>query len=56
MFVDDVADKLLHQVFEGDDPGRAAVLVDHDRQLQTAFLQPMQQRVQGHGGWHEHRL
>ncbi len=33
VLVADVADQLLHQVFERDDAGRAAVLVDHDRQV-----------------------
>ena len=55
MFIDNVADEFLHQVFEGDDPGRAAVLIDHDRQLQTMLLQPVEQRVQSNGGRHQHR-
>jgi hypothetical protein len=42
VFVDDVTDKLLHQVFEGDDSRRAAVLVDHHCQLQASFLQPVE--------------
>jgi hypothetical protein len=39
VFVDDIADELLHQVFEGDQPGCAAVLVGYDGQLQPSLLE-----------------
>ena len=32
----DLADNLLHEVLEGDQPGGTAVLVDHDRDLLLA--------------------
>ena len=41
-----LADKLLHQIFDGHDPGRPAELVDHDRHLQRHPLQDVQQRIQ----------
>ena len=43
MFIDDVADEFLHEVFERDDPGRAAVLVDHHGELQAPLLQQINQ-------------
>src|SRR5215212_4560204 len=56
VFIHEVADEFFHQVFEGDDPGCAAVLVNHNCQLQTAFLEQMQQWVDGDGGRYEYRL
>ena len=36
--VDDVAHQLLEEVLERDQPGRAAVLVDHDRHVELLLL------------------
>ena len=36
--VDDLADQLLDEVLEGDEPGGAAVLVDDDRQVELLLL------------------
>ena len=38
VLVDDLADQLLDQVLEGDQPGGAAVLVDHDRHVELLGL------------------
>ena len=46
VLVVDVADDLLDEVLQGDDPGRAAVLVDHDRELQPLLAQQVQQGVE----------
>ena len=47
--VDDLADQLLDEVLERDQPGRAAVLVDHDRQVELAVLHLAEQA--GDAAW-----
>ncbi|CAM5437629.1 hypothetical protein STENM36S_08984 [Streptomyces tendae] len=54
MLVADLADELLDDVLQGDDAGRAAVLVDHDRDGLLA-AQPGEQRPYGQGLGDEQR-
>src|SRR5205807_7642543 len=42
VLVADLADDLFDQVFDGDEPGRATVLVDHDGHVDAAFLHLVQ--------------
>ena len=51
----DLADDLLDQVLDRDETGRAAVLVEHDRQVDLAPLELVQQVVDGHRLGHEDR-
>ena len=43
VLVDDLAHELLDQVLEGDQPGSAAVLVDHDGEMESLGLHLAQQ-------------
>jgi hypothetical protein len=52
----DLADDLLDDVLERDDPGGAAVLVHHDRELAAPLLHLAQQVVDALGLRHEVRL
>ena len=45
VFIADLAHDLFNQVFDGDQPGRAAVLVDHDRDVNALLLHFVQQIV-----------
>ena len=45
VLVADLADQLLEQVLEGDEPGGAAVLVHHDGEVELLGLELAQQRV-----------
>ena len=44
----DLADDLLDQVLDGDQAGRAAVLVEHDRDVDLAALEGVEQVVDRH--------
>ena len=54
--VRDLPHDLLDDVLERDDPGRAAVLVDHDGKLGPFALQVGQQVVERLGLGHDRRL
>src|SRR2546421_2690713 len=45
VFVADIADDLLEDVLEGDEPRRTAELVHHDRQMRGAPLRSEERRV-----------
>ena len=51
----DLADDLLEEVLDGHEAGRPAVLVEHDRDVDLAPLELVQQVVDGHALGHEHR-
>ena len=51
----DLADDLLEQVLDRDQAGRAAVLVEHDREVDLAPLELVEQVVDAHRLGHEHR-
>ena len=51
----DLADDLLEQVLDGDEAGRAAVLVEHDRDVDLAPLELVEQVVDAHRLGHEDR-
>ena len=55
VLVADLADDLLEQVLERHQPGRPAVLVDHDRHLHLAALEFLQELGHALGLGHEHR-
>ena len=54
--VGDLADDLLDDVLDRDDPGGAAVLVDHDRELGALALEVGEQVVERLGLGHDRRL
>lgn len=54
-FVLDLADDLLQHVLDGDQPGRAAEFVDHDRQVVAVGSEVAQQVVQRLALGHEDR-
>jgi len=54
VLVVDVADDLLHQIFDGDQPIGAAIFVDHQRQMQVRCLHPHQKIACRHG-WRRHQ-
>ena len=56
VLVEHLADDLLDEVLEGDDAGRAAVLVDDDGHLIPARAQLRDERVEVHGLGHAQRL
>ena len=56
VLVGDLADDLLEDVLQRDDPGRAAVLVDDDGQVGGPLLQQGQQRRERQGLGHGQRL
>ena len=56
MLVAQLADDLLHQVLEGHNAGRAAVLVDDDADLEDAAAQRSEQRVNPDGLRHPDRV
>ena len=51
----DLADDLLEQVLDRDQAGRSAVLVEHDRDVDLAALELVEQVVDAHRLGHEHR-
>ena len=51
----DLADDLLDHILDGDEPGNAAVFVDHDRHVVTVALEFLEQHVEPLGFRHEHR-
>ena len=51
----DLADDLLEQVLDGHQAGRAAVLVEHDREVDLAPLELVEQVVHAHRFGHEDR-
>ena len=53
--VDDLAEQLLDEVLEGDEPGGAAVLVDHDGHVELLALHLAQQLGHALGLGHEAR-
>ena len=55
VLVGDLPDQLLEQILEGHQPGRAAVLVDDDGDVQLLGLEFLQQRVRALGFRHEIR-
>ena len=50
----DLAHDLLEEVLDRDQARRAAVLVEHDGQVDLASLELVQEVVDGHGLGHEH--
>ena len=56
VLVDDLAHDLFQHVFDGHQPGNAAVFVQHDDHVVAAPLQFLQQGVDGLRLRHEHRL
>src|SRR5215218_6060052 len=56
VLVAQLADDLLHQVLEGHNAGRAAVLVEDDADLEDAAAQRSEQRVNPHGLRHPDRV
>ena len=56
VFIVDLADDLLDDVFHGDEPRHAAVFVDGDRHVVAADAQLLQQHVDALGFGHEQRL
>src|SRR3990170_486729 len=56
VFVGDVADALLHQIFHRHDPRRSAVLVEHDRHVRAGPAQVVEHPLGRAAVWYIKRI